>query len=207
MSETNVPKVYAAISQVQAELARAGLAKLRKNAQQGFMFRGIDDVYNIVATIMASNNLVMLPRHVSRESDVRTTAKGGTLTFTNVVMEYDLVSALDGSKHTVSAFGEAMDSGDKSTNKAMSAAHKYAIIQAFTIPTEGDNDPDATAHGEDESQSVNEALLVTLRNAAMDGPEILKKAFDLNKDLPGFAVTWTRYGESLKSAAAQAQPA
>ena len=36
-----------------------------------------------------------------------------------------------------------MDSGDKATNKAMSAAFKYAAFQAFCIPTEGDNDADA----------------------------------------------------------------
>ena len=39
-----------------------------------------------------------------------------------------------------------MDSGDKATNKAMSAAYKYAALQTFCIPTEGDNDADATTH-------------------------------------------------------------
>lgn len=39
-----------------------------------------------------------------------------------------------------------MDSGDKASNKAMSAAYKYAAIQTFCIPTEGDNDADSTTH-------------------------------------------------------------
>jgi hypothetical protein len=39
-----------------------------------------------------------------------------------------------------------MDSADKATNKAMSAAYKYAAMQAFCIPTSGDNDADATSH-------------------------------------------------------------
>lgn len=39
-----------------------------------------------------------------------------------------------------------MDSADKATNKAMSAAYKYAAMQAFCIPTEGDNDADAHTH-------------------------------------------------------------
>src|SRR5690606_36136914 len=34
----------------------------------------------------------------------------------------------------------------KATNKAMSAAYKYAAFQAFAIPTEGDNDADAHTH-------------------------------------------------------------
>lgn len=54
------------------------------------------------------------------------------------------MSAVDGSRHTVSTFGEAMDSADKATNKAMSAAYKYMAMQTFCIPTEGDNDADAT---------------------------------------------------------------
>jgi hypothetical protein len=44
----------------------------------------------------------------------------------------------------VQTYGEAMDSADKATNKAMSAAYKYAAFLAFCIPTEGDNDADAT---------------------------------------------------------------
>lgn len=63
-----------------------------------------------------------------------------------VEAEFDLVCAEDGSKHTIKTFGEAMDSGDKATNKAMSAAYKYACFQAFAIPTEGDNDADAHTH-------------------------------------------------------------
>ena len=42
--------------------------------------------------------------------------------------------------------GEAMDSGDKATNKAMSAAYKYAAFQTFAIPTEGTPDADAETH-------------------------------------------------------------
>jgi hypothetical protein len=53
------------------------------------------------------------------------------------------VSADDGSIHVVRTMGEAMDSSDKATNKAMSAAYKYAALMTFAIPTEGDNDADA----------------------------------------------------------------
>ena len=63
-----------------------------------------------------------------------------------VEAEFDFVSSADGSAHTVRTFGEAMDSGDKATNKAMSAAYKYAAFMTFAIPTEGDNDADATSH-------------------------------------------------------------
>jgi hypothetical protein len=55
--------------------------------------------------------------------------------------------------HTVKTYGEAMDSGDKSTNKAMSAAYKYAAFQSFCIPTEGDNDSENQTHEVKKSSS------------------------------------------------------
>ena len=65
-----VPKVYAAIAAVSAELATTGISKDRKNEQQGYKFRGIDDVYNAIAPLMAKHKLVILPRMLSREQTV-----------------------------------------------------------------------------------------------------------------------------------------
>jgi len=58
-------------------------------------------------------------------------------------MRYHLV-ADDGSSVALEVIGEGMDSADKATNKAMAIAHKYALLQAFMIPTEDMTDPDAT---------------------------------------------------------------
>lgn len=139
-------KVYQAISAVMAELSKEGITKNNKNQQQGYSFRGIDNVYNALAPILSKNGLVILPRVLSREVTERSTKSGSALFYVVVQVEFDLVCAEDGSKHTIATIGEAMDSADKATNKAMSAAYKYACIQAFCIPTEGDNDADATTH-------------------------------------------------------------
>ena len=139
-------KVYQAINAVQKELAAEGISKDRKNDQQGYKFRGIDDVYNAVSPLLGKHSLCILPRMLSRHCDERTNSKGTALFYVTVEAEFDIVAAEDGSKHTIRTFGEAMDSGDKATNKAMSAAYKYAVMQAFAIPTEGDNDADATTH-------------------------------------------------------------
>lgn len=138
--------VYQAINKVQADLAKTGISKDRKNVTQGYNFRGIDEVYNALAPLLASAGLCILPRCVERVCVERTSAKGGALFYVTVKAEFDFVAAEDGSKHTIVTYGEAMDSGDKATNKAMSAAYKYAAMQAFSIPTEGDNDADANAH-------------------------------------------------------------
>lgn len=139
-------KVYQAITKVQAALAKEGISKSRKNEQQGYKFRGIDDVYNALAPVLAEHGLCILPRILSRSVVERETARGGALFYVTVEAEFDFVCAEDGSKHTIRTYGEAMDSGDKATNKAMSAAYKYAAMQAFAIPTEGDNDADNTTH-------------------------------------------------------------
>ena len=137
-------KVYEAIAAVTADMAKEGIAKGRRNTQQGYQFRGIDDVYNALSPVLAKHRLCILPRVTERVVQERETARGGVLFYVTVKVEFDFVSAEDGSTHTVSTFGEAMDSADKATNKAMSAAYKYAAFQTFCIPTEGDNDADAT---------------------------------------------------------------
>ena len=140
------PRVYGAIAAVTMAMSKEGISKDRRNQQQGYNFRGIDEVYNALSPMLAEHKLCILPRMISRSVSERQTAKGGVLFYTTVEAEFDFVSAEDGSTHVVRTFGEAMDSGDKSTNKAMSAAYKYAAMQTFCIPTEGDNDADATIH-------------------------------------------------------------
>jgi len=147
--EAGSPAVYASIAAVMAHMAKEGISKDRRSGDGGgpkFQFRGIDDVYNALAPVLSANRLMMLPRMLGREQQERQTRNGGVMFYTTVEAEFDIVSGVDGSRHTIRTFGEAMDSSDKSTNKAMSAAFKYAAMQAFCIPTEGDNDADAVTH-------------------------------------------------------------
>jgi hypothetical protein len=71
-------------------------------------------------------------------------------------MEYDFF-AEDGSKVTVGPIpAEGLDSGDKATNKALSAALKYALIQTFSVPTEdmAEADLDSPEIGRGSSKNV-----------------------------------------------------
>jgi hypothetical protein len=166
--------VYQAIAAVMADLAKEGIGKDRKNQQQGYSFRGIDDVYNALSPILSRHNLCMLPRMLSRELTERQTQKGNALFYVLVEAEFDLVSSEDGSKHVIRTYGEAMDSADKATNKAMSAAYKYAAMQTFAIPTEGDNDADTTTH-----EVKNEVGRKSSAQAKRDGDwEALKQEVD-----------------------------
>ena len=147
--------VYKVINAVQADLARSGIGKDSTNTFDNYKFRGIDAVYNALSPLLAKHGLCILPRMLARTVEERTSAKGGALFYVTVEAEFDFVCAEDGSKHTIKTFGEAMDRGDKATNKAMSAAYKYAAFQAFAIPTEGDNDADASTHEVEGKQMGN----------------------------------------------------
>lgn len=159
-------KIYHAINAVQKALSETGITKGRKNQQQGYQFRGIDDVFNALSPLLAAHGLLVLPRMLSRQCEERATKSGGTLFYTTVEAEFDFVAVEDGSKHIVKTYGEAMDSADKSTNKAMSAAYKYAAFLAFAIPTEGDNDADAHTH------EVAPRKATAAKHAAKPEPEL-----------------------------------
>ena len=138
--------VYKAIAAVMDDLARKGISKDQTNTFDKYKFRGIDDVYNALAPLLSKHGLVILPRALERQSEERASKDGKAMFYVTCKVEFDFVAAEDGSKHVVCAYGEAMDRGDKATNKAMTAAYKYAMFEAFCIPTEGADDADRESH-------------------------------------------------------------
>lgn len=140
--------IYASLVAVSAELAKTGIAKDRQNVAQNFRFRGIDDVMNAVSPILAKHDVVFLMTYEDYPDVDRVTGKGTTLIYSKVRGTFSFVSAKDGSRVEVTTVGVAMDSGDKATNKAMSASLKYALLQTFLIPTESTDDADATTPDE-----------------------------------------------------------
>jgi len=140
-------KVFKAIEGVMADLSKIGISKSKTNQQQGFKYRGVDDVMNELSALLPKHGLLILPRVTKYQCIERVSNNGKPLFYTILDIEYDFVSSEDGSKHTVGPMiGEAMDSGDKSANKAMAIAYKYVCFQAFCIPTEATVDPDAEVH-------------------------------------------------------------
>jgi hypothetical protein len=185
--------VYQAISQVTERLAKEGISKDR-TAQTGgngnYKFRGIDDVYNALAPFLAEAGLTVLPFCLNRDVIERQSAKGNALFYTTVTMRFDFVSKWDNSKHEVCMYGEAMDSGDKGTNKAMSAAFKYACMQAFCIPTEGDNDSENQTH---EVKAVIKTTALT-HNIDVAG---IEKMINTVADMAGLISLWDSYKVEL----------
>jgi len=120
------------------------ISKDRRNQQQGFNFRGIDDVYNALHPLLAKHGVFSTTEVIAERSEERQTAKGGTLIYRILTVRFTFYAA-DGSHVESVIIGEGMDSGDKASNKAMAVAHKYALLQLLAIPTEDEKDPDAVS--------------------------------------------------------------
>ena len=141
----SAPYVYKAINAISRELAGSGIAKVHHNERDDYLYRSIDDVLNRLAPLLAKHRLCVLPRVLERHVIER---QGDEQLLVDVTLgvAFSLVSADDGSSHLIEAYGEALDRGDKGTAKAMSAAYKSAMIQAFCIPVGDLEDADATSH-------------------------------------------------------------
>lgn len=162
------PAIYGALAKVMAEVGVVGKAK--KNAQQGYQFRGIDDVVAHVQQVMAAQGVVVVPRVLEREREMIATKNGGTMASVRLLVAHDFC-ALDGSKVTCVTLGEAMDSGDKASNKAMSAALKYALTETLLIPTyEADRDTEEASPQIGDRAEALKAQLATSRPAAVPPP-------------------------------------
>ena len=132
--------IYQAITDIMSE--GYAITKDKRNAQQGFRYRGIDDVLNTFQPLLAKHHVFVVPEVLDQQRQERTTGKGGSLLYSLLRMRYTFY-AEDGSSVSAVVVGEGMDSGDKASNKAMSAAMKYAMFQVFCIPTEEMQDPNA----------------------------------------------------------------
>lgn len=138
-------EIYQAIIGVMSDIGVIG--KEKKNAQQGFKYRGVDDVMNALQPVMVQHGLFVVPEIIDQKREERQTNRGGNLIYSVCTVRYTFY-AKDGSSVQCVVIGEGMDSGDKATNKAMSIAFKYACFQVFCIPTEEMKDPDAEVHEE-----------------------------------------------------------
>ena len=135
--------IYEAIADIMKE--GCAVQKNKRNTQQGFQYRGIDDVMNTFQPLMAERGIFLVPEVLEASREERQTTKGGNLIYSVLKIRYTFYAS-DGSSVSATVIGEGMDSGDKASNKAMAVAMKYAMFQTFCIPTEEMQDPDAESH-------------------------------------------------------------
>ena len=136
----NAGKIYKQICSVMQEINAIG--KDRRNQTQNFQYRGIDDVMNELHSVLAKCGVFVVPQVLDEARTTGKTKSGGDMFYTRLKIKFTFY-AEDGSFIESVVIGEAMDTGDKASNKALSVGLKYALLQVFCIPTEDEKDPDA----------------------------------------------------------------
>lgn len=143
--ETKTLTLVERLIEVKKEIGAVG--KNDRNSAQGFNFRGIDAVINAVAGPFMKHGIVSYPAHViSVKRGTGTTNGGKTMNTIDVVVQYAFTDGED--TLYFEAPGEAFDSGDKATPKAMSVAYRTALLQALNLPTD-EPDPDIYSYQAD----------------------------------------------------------
>ena len=131
--------IYKRISSVMAEID--AVSKEQVNQVQRFKYRSIDDIYNALSKIMAKHEVFSTVEILNRER-TPIKSKGGGEGYHLLVQFKFTFHTTDGSFIQTFIDGEAADYGDKVSNKALSVAHKYALITLFCIPTAENKDAD-----------------------------------------------------------------
>ena len=159
------PQIHKRMVAVMADIG--AIYKGQWNDFHGFNFRGIDDVYNSLHPLMAKHGIFTTPKILSRNSEARKMSTGKTQFFIALEVEYTFW-AEDGSSVACSVSGEASDSADKATPKALAAAHKYALLQTFLVPTRDMPDQDAGSHSDTPAGNTSETVIFLLTSTSSD---------------------------------------
>lgn len=140
--------IHERLASIVAEMPAIG--KTQRNEQQKFMYRGHDDVMNALNPLLSKYGVFFTPRVLERLSDQRATKSGGVMYEVDLHVEYTFYGP-KGDSLTASAWGEGTDSGDKSTNKAMTMALKNVLAQVFAVSTEEQSLLDTDQHTDEET--------------------------------------------------------
>lgn len=136
-----------------AALVVGAVDKNLRNEAAGYSARSIDDILNAVHTPLATLGIVIRPEVLERIAETRQSRQGGALYYVALRVAYHFHGPA-GDAFTVTVWGEAMDSSDKASNKALSAALKMALIQTLTIPVVGTSEDADHDHPEADAPPV-----------------------------------------------------
>jgi hypothetical protein len=138
--------IFAALAK--ANRAVGTIGKNRRNVEQKFNFRGIDDVMNELHSALSEAGVFIITEPEGEPKFTERKTRSGSAIYHLLQKWKFTFCAEDGSSVSASFLGEALDMGDKATNKSSSIALKYVLLQMFLIPTQeqGDSDPDNFAH-------------------------------------------------------------
>ena len=183
-------QIHTAVRGVMRDISKTGIAKLKKNQQQGYNFRGIEDAMNEMSPLLVNHGITVTPSYseltiVDRVKGDPADAKATRFATIKGAFKFE---AEDGSYLTNECYGEAMDSGDKAVTKAQSVAYRTALFQQFVVPfmamdPEDDDTEGAILNAECEQRVADAETEEALKAISKEYVALFNKA----KDRDGYA--------------------
>lgn len=131
---TEQPNVFACLARVMADVTAVG--KAGRNADQGYAYRGLDQVLVAVAPSLRAHGVVVVPTVEAAEyAQVEIGRHNTRMVCCRVRVRYRWHGPA-GDYLDATVVAEAMDSADKATSKAMSVAFRTCLLQALSLPVE-----------------------------------------------------------------------
>lgn len=122
----------------------SGQDKDGQNTHQNYAYRSYEGAVGILRRAMATHGLVCLPNVIELQTEERKTQAGKPASRVLVCVRYDFMGPDPTDVVSATTWGEGIDQSDKAVNKALTAAHKYALMQTFMLATDAD-DTDASS--------------------------------------------------------------
>lgn len=178
MEQIKEQSIIVTINQVMGKISKTGLAKDQKNQFQGFKYRGIDDLYNLLSPILVEFGLVIIPTRIENKNiRIGTDSKGKQSENISADIVYKFMHVHN--EQTIEAVicTESTDNGDKAAFQMMSMAYKYMAIQSLAIPIVGEQD------GDSKSPEVA-SLPQSLPPVALMTNQQRRQLIELSQDMP-----------------------
>lgn len=126
--------VHQAIAAVSRDVQAVG--KSGRNDEDGYSFRTIDDVMTALNPALAKHGVHIAPKVLTHHAIERSSGTSPMHVMRLVELEVRFrIYGPNGDRVDVTTWGEGLDSSDKATSKAHTAALKNALLPAFMIPT------------------------------------------------------------------------
>ncbi|WP_408895903.1 ERF family protein [Nocardioides sp. R1-1] len=147
--------VQQAWANVMADVQALGKNQRVDSGPARFNFRGVDDVMNAVGPVLRKHGVSVVPTAVTHSPETVTTRSGAVMRNVTVFVTYS-INGPAGDSMPGAAAGEAADSGDKATPKAMSVAFRTFLLEALCLPTD---EPDPDTHQYERAVELSPAEL------------------------------------------------
>lgn len=132
--------VIEALRRVMRDLPAIGKEGTGPSSQGSYKFRGIEQIMRHAVPLFARHGVVFTPHRVDLRDHTDTLSGGKPAVDERVVVTYRVYGPGGTDDYIeVQAPGVGRDSTDKGSNKAMTAAYKYALTQTLGVADEKDD--------------------------------------------------------------------